>query len=431
MTAKKSNTKISETNYLIFFDSLKYNYPIESPPYIIKMGWDQKFPLFKSEVLNNLLKIENVDRLPYLNLLFDSFHKLLKNCNTNKDILDRFYRKYKTSEDDFYTIKDLNNPLHVFLISPVTDLFERNMDDIQIEMYQIQTAFYNYHYSQVVRNALLFIQSQIELFTPTSIEIKFDIDKMILEDSNIDKTSISSLVCFFDGIEDLRIGDTEIFNYTKKVTNDFQHKNLVQLNKEFEDSLKQRKIEKIDCFSIQDIENAIADFKLNGKDIPYLDGENKNDSLKSDFEAFKNVDFEKLLFPLHFFGFYEFRGFINKKINEASNNDSNNTTIEIINDSFNTILTPEKATFILNMLEDLSITSNGNSILGDRKKSALRGVVDACLEKNILPQISIDRLCSLIAAKINLEIKAKLDFSNTAKSFKKQSISYIEKHYNK
>ena len=81
------------------------------------------------------------------------------------------------------------------------------------------------------------------------------------------------------------------------------------------------------------------------------------------------------------------------------------------------------------MLEDLSITLNGKSQLGDRKKSALRGIVEAALEKNILPQRSIHFLCSLIADKIGLSMPSKLDSSDVSDEFQEKASKYIANNY--
>ena len=94
--------------------------------------------------------------------------------------------------------------------------------------------------------------------------------------------------------------------------------------------------------------------------------------------------------------------------------------------TFDELLSPQKATFILKMLEDLSITKNGKSILGPRKKSAFRAVIEAAREKAILPQDSLASLCNVIAQKIDLDLPAKLDKSATYEDFKKQAESYLK-----
>lgn len=98
-----------------------------------------------------------------------------------------------------------------------------------------------------------------------------------------------------------------------------------------------------------------------------------------------------------------------------------------IEHNFETILSDQvKRQYVLNLLEDLSIISNGQSILSTRKKGALRGVVEALREDNILPQLGIDKLCKIIANQIGLELKSKLDFSDISKKFQKEAKQYIK-----
>lgn len=86
----------------------------------------------------------------------------------------------------------------------------------------------------------------------------------------------------------------------------------------------------------------------------------------------------------------------------------------------------EKQNYILQLLENLSITKNGKSILTNKKKGAIRGVVEGLRDDCILPQISLHQLCIIIGRKINLEINSKLDYHNTAKDFHKKTKQYIK-----
>jgi hypothetical protein len=85
-----------------------------------------------------------------------------------------------------------------------------------------------------------------------------------------------------------------------------------------------------------------------------------------------------------------------------------------------------KYNYILKMLEDLSIINNGKSILSERRKGAIRGIVESLKENNILPNINLDKLCKLIAAKIQLELNSKLDFSTTSNEYYKKANEYIK-----
>ncbi|WP_271407292.1 hypothetical protein [Tenacibaculum soleae] len=95
-------------------------------------------------------------------------------------------------------------------------------------------------------------------------------------------------------------------------------------------------------------------------------------------------------------------------------------------DSFKTFVSQEKQDYILRLLEDLSITVGGKSVLSTRKKGALRGVVEALREENILSQMGMDKLCKIIAKEIDLELKSKLDFSDISQKFQKDAKQYIK-----
>jgi hypothetical protein len=111
--------------------------------------------------------------------------------------------------------------------------------------------------------------------------------------------------------------------------------------------------------------------------------------------------------------------------------DGNGLRASIQTQAFEDLVDSEKQTFILQMLDDLSITNHGVCILGERKKGAIRGVVESLKANNILPNISMEQLCNLIAAKIKLDLKSKLDESDISKEFKKKVETYIKVNYKK
>jgi len=99
--------------------------------------------------------------------------------------------------------------------------------------------------------------------------------------------------------------------------------------------------------------------------------------------------------------------------------------------TFETLVSEDKAIFILQMLEDLSITLNGKSQLSQRRKGALRGVVEALMENDILPNKSLELLNKLIAEKIGLPLKSKIDWSKTYVSYLAKGKKYISNNYNR
>jgi hypothetical protein len=93
---------------------------------------------------------------------------------------------------------------------------------------------------------------------------------------------------------------------------------------------------------------------------------------------------------------------------------------------FDNFISSDKQAYLLKLLEDLSITNNGKSILSTRKKGALRGVVESLIKNNFIPQIAIDKAIRIIANKIDLQINSKLDYSDISKHLEKQTNQYLK-----
>ena len=98
-------------------------------------------------------------------------------------------------------------------------------------------------------------------------------------------------------------------------------------------------------------------------------------------------------------------------------------------ETFATILSEEKQVFILELLEDIGVTVNGKAVISGRKKSAIRGIVEALKENGILPNKSLEVLNKIIATAIGLELKSKLDFTDTSKTYQQKANKYISDNY--
>lgn len=120
-----------------------------------------------------------------------------------------------------------------------------------------------------------------------------------------------------------------------------------------------------------------------------------------------------------------------KKRMESKKALENNLSQKSTPDTLATLLTEEKQIFIFEMLEALSITLDGKSTLSIKKKSAIRGVVEALKENHILPERGIDFLCKIIGTAIGLDISSKLESSYTSETFRKSANKYIAQNYNK
>lgn len=98
--------------------------------------------------------------------------------------------------------------------------------------------------------------------------------------------------------------------------------------------------------------------------------------------------------------------------------------------TFDEIFPGEKGRFVLQLLEDLSITVEGSSQLTPKRVGAIRGVIDALLQNQIAPQLNIRTLCSVIADKTGTPLKSgKIDASKTSNFFFKRANQYISTNY--
>jgi hypothetical protein len=110
---------------------------------------------------------------------------------------------------------------------------------------------------------------------------------------------------------------------------------------------------------------------------------------------------------------------------------SDTTPVKLIGGplSFDDMLTAGQAAFVLASLESLGITRDGRAAVSERRKGALRGVVEALLDAHLLPATSLEQLCRVIAARIGLELRSKLDHSQVSQKFRKTAAAYIKQHH--
>ena len=103
---------------------------------------------------------------------------------------------------------------------------------------------------------------------------------------------------------------------------------------------------------------------------------------------------------------------------------NNNLTTE--KENFDTIFPNDKAGIVLNLLEELKITVNGEVKLSSRGKSALRGIAEALIDNNIAPKLNLEKIYMAIAKKINFEIRSKLDESKISRDYRKKATAYLK-----
>ncbi|MFD1616568.1 hypothetical protein [Gelatiniphilus marinus] len=134
---------------------------------------------------------------------------------------------------------------------------------------------------------------------------------------------------------------------------------------------------------------------------------------------------EKLLFPDEFKTIERLIAIINDNIGEEKEQEKDSKdskSTQNLSDITNQI----NIDYALKLMEDLSITLNYKFNLSERKKGAIRGVIEALKESSILPNQSLTLLCDLVAKEIELQLNSKLDASNTSEEYKKKALEYIK-----
>ncbi len=84
----------------------------------------------------------------------------LKHCFTSQDDLNSWYTKYKTTEYDLLNFHLYENELFIILNREPPTFKENFEEGFNRDTEQIQNAFYNFHYGQIIREALEFIAEQ-------------------------------------------------------------------------------------------------------------------------------------------------------------------------------------------------------------------------------------------------------------------------------
>ena len=234
---------------------------------------------------------------------------------------------------------------------------------------------------------------------------------------------------FFERITDGNITQIEIVNTVEKLTDNFHLGKLQVLEEDFGLHFMMAKDDYESQFTEQDIIEAIDELQKAGKPIPYI----KFPPLKTKNGIEKLpenvIDKEKLLYPYDFFTAYQFRNFLKAEIKEREETPTNsNQEDDSGPETFDTSIPKVKADFLLKMLEDVGITTNGKSRLGPKGAFQIRAVVEAAIEKNILPK-RIIHYTKLIGIKIDHPISSKLARSKDFDSFLKRYKGYIDTNY--
>lgn len=234
---------------------------------------------------------------------------------------------------------------------------------------------------------------------------------------------------FFERITDGNITQIEIVNTVEKLTDNFQVGKLKVFEKDFGLHFMMAKDKYEAQFTEQDIVEAIDELQKAGKPIPYIKFPPLKTKKGEERMPENVIDKEKLLYPYDFFIAYQLLNFLKAQIKEKKETTTNTNQDSVsVPETFDTAIPKVKADFLLKMLEDLGITTNGKSKLGPKGAFQIRAVVEAAIEKNILPK-RIIHYTKLIGIKIDHPISSKLARSKDFDSFLKRYMGYIDTNY--
>lgn len=253
-----------------------------------------------------------------------------------------------------------------------------------------------------------------------------------LEQVQINKDTDNEIHSILNKIRGKDQTSLELYNFIKEQTN-LDPTALKYFKEDVDIYLHSERDAFGDSFSEDEINKAIFELKEKGHDFLELVelGYYRLDKITKQLynKVEYHIDKEKLLFPFEFYNIYELLKIINSELNKYELTEDDNIKESKKIDTFQTLIPQkEKHAYVLTLLEDLSITVNGKSILTPRKKGALRGVIEALKDKCIIPNKGIHTLCKIVAEEIQLELKSELDASTTSEKYKKEALNYINRN---
>jgi hypothetical protein len=159
-TTETAKPSISDDNFRIFINALEYNYPIENAPVSAYHQWKYNLSYLKKEVLNNLIHLDQDARKPYINRLKFELNEELQHSQTTREELERLYDKYETSEEQLLRNRSFDNPLHIAIYDEPPKFKDTFEEGFNPDTENIQFAFYNFHYGEIIREAINFLNEQ-------------------------------------------------------------------------------------------------------------------------------------------------------------------------------------------------------------------------------------------------------------------------------
>jgi hypothetical protein len=84
----------------------------------------------------------------------------LQHSQTTREELDRLYDKYETSEEQLLRNRSFDNPLHIAIYDEPPKFEDTFEEGFNPDTENIQFTFYNFHYGEIIREAIIFLNDQ-------------------------------------------------------------------------------------------------------------------------------------------------------------------------------------------------------------------------------------------------------------------------------
>lgn len=451
-----------------FLNLIQNQNPVQQAPLRSYYDWENSLQELKIEILDNLSLLRPENKRDYLEKVSLSLQNFSNRKYVQKQVYLGLLIEYDLNTMDVLTSDNLDNEL-INAIRSNAIIFDDSMPPNYYDsINDLQYTFYNYHLGRIVNEAATFTQNKIHGLSentstkykkiesaPESTEVAFI--KEMYGDGFMPESLDISTDALYRTLSTLPVklhkSKTPADNYfrwqnLKKELNWEVSSNLLKLQNLFDKKIYLSKLiaEFTDWTFYKEYDKElIEEWELEyGQNFinAIRSSERDNDFVKQMRRPFSDLDtgcleweeLKKIKDIRENVNNYMFVSFVNHCLGFLNKYKSD---LEMISEiklpqdkaestvTFEKTILPAKQKYILQMLEDLSLTNNGKSIISERKKSALRGVAEALIEKNIL-SLSLERSYRLIAEKIGLPLSSKLDYTNTSIDFKKKADRYIK-----
>jgi len=195
-----------DRDYNQFLKDLYYTYPLYRSPVNFYFQWKENLKYLKNEILENLIVLPAESKIHYLQRMSIKFNELLEDAITSKKQYEKLFVEFKTSEEEVLHQRHLENDLVQILNSDPPSFRDTLEPDFHPQTINLQTDFYNYNYGQIIREALEFVNNQINVLGPNtkSLENNKTENNLLTEDfDSLLPTDRQSYI--LDMLEDLGI----------------------------------------------------------------------------------------------------------------------------------------------------------------------------------------------------------------------------------